>query len=469
MASLFRNFHNFKNRAALIGKDNKIVTYSNLLNIFNSLEQIFKKKSTVLIISDNSLGSIINYVFCIRSKHVAILISNELSNSEIKEIIKIYKPNFIVSEKKIFAKEFSLKKKYSLYKTILFSTSFINHNFNKKLQLLLPTSGSMGSAKFVMLSEQNLYSNTMSIIKYLKLKNHDRAITNMPFYYSYMLSIINTHLQVGGSIVVSKETIVQKKFWEIYSQLKITSFNGVPYIYEIINKIGIKKIFTKSLRYITQAGGKLDEKLVKKILKFTEKKKKDFYIMYGQTEASPRISYLKRSDIKRKIGSIGRPIEGVKMLLKNKKTIIKKPFSEGTIFCKGKNIMIGYASSYKDLKKHKKISELDTGDIGFFDEENFYFIKSRSKRIAKFYGIRLDLDELEKKMLKLGFVVRIACNDNKIGIFYNPRKKIKPIMIKNKINKITNQNFNTMNFIKLLDVPRTPNKKVNYNKLQKML
>ena len=140
------------------------------------------------------------------------------------------------------------KRKYSnlIFLTQIYILSTLKKiQLKSNLQLLLPTSGSMSSAKFVRLSKSNLYRNTKSIIKYLKLNKKDVAITNMPFFYSYMLSIINTHLHVGGSIVISKDSIIQKKFWDVYSKNKITSFNGVPYVYELLFKIGINKILKK--------------------------------------------------------------------------------------------------------------------------------------------------------------------------------------------------------------------------------
>ena len=156
---------------------------------------------------------------------------------------------------------------------------------------MLPTSGSLGSNKYVKVSRKNIYENTISIIKYLRISKKDTAITNMPFHYSYMLSILNTHLQQGGTIVVSNVSIIQKDFWEIFKKFKVTSFNGVPYIYEIMEKIGLKRIFYKYLRYITHAGGKLDKNLSLKIAQLSLEKKTKFFSMYGQTEASPRISF----------------------------------------------------------------------------------------------------------------------------------------------------------------------------------
>ena len=183
----------------------------------------------------------------------------------------------------------------------------------------------MGSNKYVKISKKNIYENTISIIKYLKITKKDRAITNMPYCYSYMLSILNTHLQKGGTIVVSKKSIIQKEFWEIFNNFKLTSFNGVPYIYEIINKIGLKRIFSKSLRYITQAGGKLDNKLSLKLAKLAIKKKIKFFSMYGQTEASPRISFLEPKFSIKKNGSIGKALLNTKIWLQSGDEIIKKP------------------------------------------------------------------------------------------------------------------------------------------------
>ena len=328
----------------------------------------------------------------------------------------------------------------------------------------------MSASKFVKLSKSNLYKNTVSIIKYLKLNKKDITITNMPFFYSYMLSIINTHLHIGGSIVISKDSIVQKKFWDIYSKNKITSFNGVPYVYELLFKIGINKILKKNLRYITQAGGKLDEKLKLKLWEILRKKNIELFVMYGQTEASPRISYIKNKDLILKRESIGKSIEGVKMFLRNdKKQKILTPYLKGNIYCTGKNIMLGYSKSFRDLNNQKNLKELNTGDIGFFDEDKYFFIKSRSKRISKIYGIRLDLEELEEKLLNYGIKIISVSNDKKIGIFYNPSKKISLKKIKQKVEKITNQSSDIFSFTKLKNIPRTTNQKIDFNKLKRIL
>ncbi len=470
MAKLFGNFYKFKNRIALIDGKKKI-SYKDLITIFNQLSYILKKRSLILILCNNSLGSIISYLFCLYSNHVVILIDKKISDYEFKRLIILYKPNYIISEDlRSLKNEKKIVPKIKIFGSNIYFTNSKNVKLKTDLQLLLPTSGSMSASKFVKLSKSNLYKNTVSIIKYLKLNQKDITITNMPFFYSYMLSIINTHLHIGGSIVISKDSIVQKKFWDIYSKNKITSFNGVPYVYELLFKIGINKILKKNLRYITQAGGKLDEKLKLKLWEILRKKNIELFVMYGQTEASPRISYIKNKDLILKRESIGKSIEGVKMFLRNdKKQKILTPYLKGNIYCTGKNIMLGYSKNFRDLNNQKNLKELNTGDIGFFDKDKYFFIKSRSKRISKIYGIRLDLEELEEKLLNYGIKIISVSNDKKIGIFYNPSKKISLKKIKQKVEKITNQSSDIFSFTKLKDIPRTTNQKIDFNKLKKLL
>ena len=276
-----------------------------------------------------------------------------------------------------------------------------------------------------------------------------------------MLSILNTHLQKGGTIVVSKKSIIQKEFWEIFNNFKLTSFNGVPYIYEIINRIGLKRIFSKSLRYITQAGGKLDNKLSLKLAKLAIKKKIKFFSMYGQTEASPRISFLEPKFSIKKNGSIGKALLNTKIWLQNGDEIIKKPYTKGSIYFSGKNVMMGYAKNYLDLLKNPRTQKkLNTGDIGYFDKEGFYYITSRSKRYAKIYGNRIDLDELEIKMKSKKLDIACVGKLNNVNVFYNDKKNLKKI--ENGLYSILNKNLSAFNFLYIKNFPRTNNKKINY-------
>ena len=467
---LFKNFKNFKNSIALIDADNKNkLSYTKIKSNSEILLKKIKERKFILIIAENTFGSILSYIYSILNNYIVIFINSNANTDEINKIIKIYKPNFIVStDKKLkLLKKNNYQKIFCTFDDVFFfKTNYQNSKFNDKLQILLPTSGTLGNSKYVKISKENIYENTISIINYLKISKKDIAITNMPYFYSYMLSILNTHLQKGGTIIITNKTIIQKEFWEIYNKYKISSFNGVPYTYEIMSKIGFKRIFRKHLKYITQAGGKLEKNILLSISKLAKKKKIKFFSMYGQTEASPRISYLKPKFSIKKVGSIGKVITNTKMWIQNKSKKIKTPFTKGNIFFSGKNLMLGYANNYKDLNKNSHKKSHNTGDMGYFDKEGFFYITGRSNRYAKLYGNRIDLDEIESKMKSKKLEVVCIDKADALNLFYTNGKQLN--MIKKQLTFILKQNLSKIKFILINNFPRTSSLKINYNVLNNL-
>ena len=465
---LFKFFHKFKKNIAIIDKEYSNLTYGQILKETNKIKKKVKKRSLILIVSENSLGSLLAYIFCIINNHIGIIIDAKTNKRNILKIFKNYQPQYVFLTKQ----NVSILKKVCFEKYTFFNQILMKNISNKKigsskdLSILLSTSGSMGSVKFVKLSKNNLKHNTDSIIKYLKINKNDSAITNLPISYSYMLSIINTHFEVGGSIVISKYSLIEKKFWEILRNSKITSFNGVPYTYEILEKIGLKNIKLDTLKYLTHAGGKLENNKLEKIIKFCKKNSLKFFSMYGQTEASPRISYLKSEFSQRKIGSIGKGIPGNKIFIvnDNNKRILK-PFEEGEIICKGKNVFMGYSKNFNDLRKpNEENYELKTGDLGYFDEDGFFYISGRLSKIAKIFGYRIDISILESLMSKKGYKIVCLSNNKKIFIFIE--KNYNKTDLINIISKITNLNITSFEIIKLKSFPRTLNNKISYSELK---
>ena len=465
---LFKSFANFADKIAIDDGEGKSFTYKKLLIEFNKIKKKIKSKSLILIISENSIGSLLAYIFCIINNHVAIIIDSKTKKKDIINIFKNYKPNYIFlnSKNKSFFKGKCIEK-YNFSNEVLLKNK-INKKIvlNKDLSLLLSTSGSMGSVKFVKLSKMNIKHNADTIIKYLKIKKNDTAITNLPISYSYMLSIINTHFEKGGTIIISNYSIIEKRFWEIFKKNKITSFNGVPYTYEILSKIGLKNIKIKSLRYITQAGGKLEKKILIEVNNFCKKNKFDFFSMYGQTEASPRISYLKPEFSIKKLGSIGQGTAGNKIYLIDKNgQKIKSPFKEGEIIYEGKNVFMGYSENFKDLKLNNQNNyKLYTGDLGYLDKDGFFYITSRKNKIAKIFGNRIDLGSLEDLMKQNGYKIACLSDDKKIFIFTENNYNKKNLF--GSISKITNINIRYFELIKLKYLPRTSNNKISYNELK---
>ena len=182
------------------------------------------------------------------------------------------------------------KKELKEFDYVYENKKLLSYEIDKKIFLLLSTSGSTGSAKFVKLSKRNIFSNTENIKEYLKLNKKDCTLTNLPINYAYGLSILNSHLLAGAKVILTDKSIVEKSTIELAKRNSISNFNGVPSTFELLFNFKLESFYLKKVRFISQAGGALSEKTFNNIVRYTKNKKK-FFIMYGQTEASPRMSY----------------------------------------------------------------------------------------------------------------------------------------------------------------------------------
>ncbi len=466
---LFKSLENYKNNIALLNQSTGSLTYSQLIKKIDIFKKHIPKRSFVLLLAQNTTASIVSYIASIKNDYVVMLVDFKTNVKDIKMLINTYKPSFIITPTNWIKKNNQYKIKileniyeYSICKTI----SKKCPNIHKDLSVLLPTSGSMGSPKFVRLSKKNIKSNTDSIIKYLKIKSNQRAITNMPFSYSYMFSIINTFIEVGASILVTNNSIMQKEFWKEFHQNKITSLSGVPYIFEMLIKLGLKNLLNPYLKNFTQAGGKLDKNSTQKIVNFCKKNNLKFISMYGQTEASPRMTYLNWKNITKKIGSIGKAIPYTEIWLENNNGgIIKKANQVGELVFRGKNVSMGYSYNINDLKKgDKNKGLLKTGDLAYFDTQGYFYITGRKNRISKVFGNRINLDELERKMKTNK--IEIACKEINFKLFIFFKENIPTETVLKKLVQITGQNKKAFNCIKLKIMPRTNSGKIDYTKLK---
>lgn len=253
--------------------------------------------------------------------------------------------------------------------------------------LMLTTSGSTGSPKFVRLTRENIGSNAAAIVKYLGIESGECAITTMPFAYSFGLSIINSHLQAGARIVFSRRALTERAFWSELRDQGVTSLSGVPYSYAILKRLRIDDMDLPQLRTLTQAGGRLEPELVRHFAAIAVRRHWRFFVMYGQTEAAPRISYVPHERVMEKCDSIGIAVPGGRLSVDE---------ASGELVYQGPNVMLGYAASRDDLARPDELKGvLRTGDLGRADGDGFFYVTGRAKRMIKLFGNRVSLDEVE--------------------------------------------------------------------------
>ena len=373
----------------------------------------------IVIIADNCLDFITGYLAAINKKNtITILLDKSFSLNYIEKVISLYKPNIVFSPLNLSFSKLKILSFFNLKNYKILNTNFnLRKNLNFSNFLLLSTSGTTESPKFVRLSKKNIEDNTIKIIKYLKIKKNQTTITTMPAGYSYGLSILNSHLKAKSKIVLNNNSIIEKSFWEKMKKFKVNSFGGVPEFYEFLRKLKFKKYINKNMKYLTQAGGKLNEKDLEYFGKICKKNKIKFYVMYGQTEASPRISFLEWKFFFKNMNSIGKPLKGYKLKIFNRGKEIKRPNKNGELVLFGKNVCLGYANNFSDLKRgYENKNILRTGDLGFKDKNNFFYITGRLKKIVKIFGKRYDLNIIENFVKEKGYKINCHLIDKKLNI-----------------------------------------------------
>jgi long-chain acyl-CoA synthetase len=277
------------------------------------------------------------------------------------------------------------------------------------LALLLSTSGSTGSPKLVRQSRRNVLSNAHAIASYLNIGPEDRPVTSLPLHYTYGFSVLSSHLQVGATLLVTERSVMEKSFWTFFDEAGATSLAGVPYTYQMLKRLGFLRRNSSALRTLTQAGGKLSDALVREFAEFAARSGIDFYVMYGQTEATARMSYVPAARALDKAGSIGVAIPGGELFLVDSEGgEINAADVQGELGYRGPNVTMGYAEQRADLSTgDERRGSLLTGDLALRDADGYYYITGRLSRMAKLFGKRVSLDDLEQICLSL--VSEVAC------------------------------------------------------------
>lgn len=395
------NFDVFMGNTALQDEFGRSLSYAELKAVGEEITSCIGSRHLVFALCENSIGSVVGYTAFVNHGIVPVLLNCHIDTELLGELITKYKPLYLwtpVSKESDF-RQYQAAKILEMYGYVLLKTSFdVEYPLHEDLCLLLTTSGSTGSPKFVRQSYMNVFTNARSIVEYLQLDERERPITTLPMNYTYGLSIINSHFLVGATLLLTDKGLMQKEFWNFFKGQGATSFGGVPYTYEMLERLRFFKMDLPSLRYSTQAGGKLTPELHRKFAEYAQEKGTKFIVMYGQCEATARMGYLPAEKSLEKCGSMGIAIPGGKFhLIDVDGQDVTEPHVTGELVYEGANVTLGYAECGEDLiKGDERGGVLQTGDMAQFDEDGYYYIVGRKKRFLKIYGNRVNLDEIDR-------------------------------------------------------------------------
>ena len=353
----------------------------------------------VLLEAVNEPTSIIAYLGLLRAGWPVILVA-EGGGADDSGIVETYAPNVIV------------RRRSQGWQVDLAAHDAVE--MHPDLAVLLSTSGTTGAAKLVRLSAQNLQANATAIASYLDVCTDDRAITTLPFHYSYGMSVLHIHLLRGAGLVLSEGSLVDPDFRALAQRTGVTSLALVPTQFELFETT----TWLPQLRYITQAGGRLDPVLARRFAEMATAEGWRLFIMYGQTEAGPRMSYLPPRDAADWFHTIGRPIPGGSFrLIDAAGAEICQPGVPGELIYEGQNVMLGYALGRTDLAASAGPQILHTGDIAERLDNGYYRIVGRASRFIKLFGLRIGLDEVETHLRNEGHRVYASGTDARLVLF----------------------------------------------------
>ena len=400
----FDDYKRFGEKTAFLQDDGSKMTYTQLQEYTDRIGEMIPRRSLVFVLCENVIGSAAGYLAFLQNRIVPLLLDASINEQLVTDLVHLYRPAWIYLPQNNPSVDY-LPKEWKVILTdwdyLLIQTDYdqaAEIPLYENLALLLTTSGSTGSPKLVRQSYRNIQANAESIAQYLEIDETERPITTLPMHYTYGLSVIQSHILKGACILLTKESVIGKPFWDFFKKEQATSIAGVPYTYEMLKRIRFFRMDLPSLRTMTQAGGKILPELHREFAEYAAEKGKNFVVMYGQTEATARMGYLPADKALEKVGSMGIVIPGGTFdLIDVDGTEIKETNQTGELVYRGPNVTLGYAEKRADLALgDERNGVLETGDMAQMDADGYYYIVGRKKRFLKIYGSRVNLDEVER-------------------------------------------------------------------------
>ncbi len=360
-----------------------------------AVERLGDARRLVLLETRNDLDSLVYYLAALAGGHVVLPVP---AGRPQQAILSVYDPDIVIDSTGVHERR-----------------ARGCADLHADLALLLSTSGSTGSPKLVRLSADNLIANARAIAEYLDVRDSDRAATTLPMSYCYGLSVIHSHLLVGAGLILTDSSVVEDEFWALFRRHGGTSLAGVPYTFDLLDRIGFADMELPTLRYLTQAGGRLGPDRVRAYAELGQRKGWQFYVMYGATEATARMAYLPPELALSRPATIGVPIPGGSFRIDPAEGW---DGGAGELVYRGPNVMMGYAQSRTDLELGRTVDELRTGDIARQTSDGLYEVIGRASRFVKLFGLRIDLQQLERQLSEQGLTALCAADDQRIAVAF---------------------------------------------------
>ena len=408
----------FLNKQVLLGNKEEM-TYNELncdaLRLARFIRENYGEHNNIVLVAPNSKFFMVAYLAIMKSGNVCVPLNPSIEENNLKYIVDLCdsKIGFVDSTLKddprwelieeVYMEIPEVGKGRNGFKLNLFDEDVFDGD---RLAEIIFTSGSTGEPKGVMITHNNIIANSDSIIRYLDLTADDVIHIVLPFYYCYGLSLLHTHLRVAGSMVFNNNFMFLGAVINDLKKYKCTGFAGVPSHFQVLlrKSKSFKTDHFPDLRYVTQAGGKLHKVFIQEFL--DSQPDITFYVMYGQTEATARLSYLPPERLTDKLGSLGKAIPGVQLeLVDDSGKPVLKPGVVGELVARGDNIMKGYLGDGEGTAKTLKDGWLYTGDLAYRDEDGFFYHTARRKEIIKVGGRRISPKEIEEVIVTIPGVV----------------------------------------------------------------
>ena len=472
-------------RIALV-QGEEALTYGQLDRACSTIGTAIGERSLVFLLCSNTLGSVAGYLAFTDYGAVPLLLEHTVDAELLAALVERYRPSYLwvpddmLDEFCCSEGDCGTRLRMETWHpalsllgyTLLAADEPQPCPLHPDLAVLVPTSGTTGASKLVRLSYANIRANTASIIEYLGIGPDERAISSLPMSYVYGLSVLHTHIQAGASVALTELACYSGPFWKCFDEWECTSFAGVPFMYEMLDKLRFtQRPPTTRIKTMTQAGGRLSPELQDKFARFAAEAGVRFFVMYGASEATARMSYLPPERALDKAGSIGVAIPGGRLgILDEAGREVHEAGTSGELVYFGENVSLGYATCADDLAKgDERDGRLVTGDLARFDDEGFFYIVGRKARFVKMLGKRTALDEVEALVKARLDVVDVACSgrDNLICLFITDESLGEAAV--SCVCDATGLNRKLVQARVIPEIPRNTSGKVRYKELEKLL